>query len=210
MPGTGLPDQLPPFDIPAALARTTGKPQLLRKLILRFRDTYASAIPDMRRLLVEGGHEEAQRLAHSLRGTAGTLEAGELSVAAAAVEHAFRDGEMTGMGSLIDALERELTPALCAASTLETVTVATPPPLMASRCDGCDIAAILADLRNHIATNDLKARKLFARMSGNLIGLGADAEVGELGNRLDHLDFPGALTLLDHLADKLGLFEEKS
>ena len=35
-----FPEQLPPFDIPAALARANGKPKLLRKMLLSFRDQY--------------------------------------------------------------------------------------------------------------------------------------------------------------------------
>jgi hypothetical protein len=34
----GVPNHLPPFDIQAALARTNGKPKLLRNLMLGFRD----------------------------------------------------------------------------------------------------------------------------------------------------------------------------
>ena len=121
-----LPIHLPPFDIQAALVRTNGKPRLLRKIMFGFRDKYANAGSMLRTLIAEGRTEEAERLAHSLKGVAATLEARGLSEAAWAVELAFRSEDATDFDPLIDTVEKELSPAIAAIGSLEPKTVAPP------------------------------------------------------------------------------------
>jgi PAS domain S-box-containing protein len=114
-----IPEQLPPFDIPKALMRTNGKPKLLRKILLGFRDQFASAPSDLKELIARGSLEDAERLAHSLKGLAATLEAKDLAESASAVELAFRNGRAEGMDLLIEAMEQKLIPAISAVNSLE-------------------------------------------------------------------------------------------
>jgi two-component system, sensor histidine kinase and response regulator len=120
-----LPAQLLPFDIQAALIRTNGKPKLLRKMLRGFHEQYTNAAFDLRLQLREGRVEEANRLAHSLKGVAATLEAGVLAEAAAAVGEALREGQVEGLSELIDTLEKALAPAVAAALSLEEKTKST-------------------------------------------------------------------------------------
>jgi two-component system, sensor histidine kinase and response regulator len=114
----GIPGQLPPFDIPAALLRNNGKPKLIHKLLLTFHERYANAIAELRGNLDENKDEEAQRLVHSLKSLAAALEANQLADAAFAVEKALRAGHRDILSPLIDILEKELVPAIAAASTI--------------------------------------------------------------------------------------------
>jgi len=114
-----IPDQLPPFDIKTALIRTNGKPRLLRKILLGFRDQFATAPSDLRDLIAQGSCADAERLAHSLKGLAATLEANDLAESASAVELAFRNGQTEGMNLLIEALDQKLIPAIAAVNSLE-------------------------------------------------------------------------------------------
>ncbi len=113
-----IPDQLPPFDIPAALLRNNGKPKLIRKLLLTFRERYGDTIAELRDNLAENQDEEAQRLVHSLKSLAAALEANDLADAAFAVEKALRAGHRETVAPLIEILEKELAPAVAAASTI--------------------------------------------------------------------------------------------
>jgi CheY-like chemotaxis protein/HPt (histidine-containing phosphotransfer) domain-containing protein len=115
----GIPERLLPFDIQKALIRTNGKPSLLRRIIFGFRDKYERAAFDLRGLIAQGKLEDAERLAHSLRGIAATLEAKELAEAASAVECAFRSRAMERLSSLIDTLEEALAPAIAAVNSLD-------------------------------------------------------------------------------------------
>jgi signal transduction histidine kinase/HPt (histidine-containing phosphotransfer) domain-containing protein len=125
--GEDIPEHLPPFDIPAALARANGKPALLRKMLLSFLDQYKNAAGELRRQIAEGKTEEASRLAHTLKGVAATLEAKELASAAANIEHALHEGLMDGLEGLISAMEGALEPAITAAGTVDR-RVARPSP----------------------------------------------------------------------------------
>jgi len=114
-----IPAWLPPFDIATALIRTNGKPRLLRKILLGFRDQFATAAADLRELIAQGNLLEAERLAHSLKGLAATLEAKDLAESALDVEQAFRNDRTAGVSLLIDAMERKLIPAIAAVNSLE-------------------------------------------------------------------------------------------
>jgi CheY-like chemotaxis protein len=114
-----MPAHLPPFDLKAALLRTNAKPRLLRKLMLGFRDQYRNGISDLRAHAAAGRNADAERLAHSLKSVAAMLEARDLTEAASVVEQAFRSGRTADLGTLIDALEKALAPALAAVNSLD-------------------------------------------------------------------------------------------
>jgi CheY-like chemotaxis protein/nitrogen-specific signal transduction histidine kinase/HPt (histidine-containing phosphotransfer) domain-containing protein len=113
----GIPDQLPPFDIPALL-ELCGNAKLPRKLLLMFRAGYTDAVPKLRKFILEGQHDEAKRLAHTIKGVAGNLRAAELSKAAAAVEYAFYEEKLPPMDALIDGLDKEIKSALQAINSV--------------------------------------------------------------------------------------------
>jgi two-component system, sensor histidine kinase and response regulator len=114
-----VPEQLPPFDMQVALARANGKPILLRKLMLGFRDQYTNAISSLNEHVAQGRDADAERLAHSLKSVATMLEARDLTEAAFTVEQAFRSGETANLAALIATLERALAPAIAAADSLD-------------------------------------------------------------------------------------------
>ena len=121
----GLPDLLPPFDIAAALKRIDGNHKLLHEVIVGFHQHFSGVVADLRNLIQEGNLIEAQRLAHSLRGVAGAIEAAVLFSAASDVESAIRDG-WTDLGLRIDVLEAALLPALASAGSLAAVVSGAP------------------------------------------------------------------------------------
>ncbi len=133
---------LPPFDIPAALARANGKPRLLRKMLLSFRDQYKGAAAELQQQITEGKREEACRLAHTLKGVAATLEAKELASTAANIEQALREGLMDGLDGLIKTMEGALEPAIAAAGTLDRRVA---PPSPAAAPEKTDMCILLVD-----------------------------------------------------------------
>jgi PAS domain S-box-containing protein len=114
-----IPEHLSPFDIPAALARANGKPKLLRKMLLSFREQYKGAASELRQQIADGKTEEAGRLAHSLKGVAATLEAKELAAAAANIEQAIREGMLEDLEGLIGTMAAALDPAVAATGSLD-------------------------------------------------------------------------------------------
>jgi HPt (histidine-containing phosphotransfer) domain-containing protein len=93
-------------------------------MMLSFCNQYTHAAADLRQLIHEGKREEAERLAHSLKGVARTLEAAELGDAASAVENALRFNDPSGAESVIDSMEKLLAPAIIAAASLDRIVAA--------------------------------------------------------------------------------------
>ncbi|HLA34591.1 MAG TPA: Hpt domain-containing protein, partial [Rhodocyclaceae bacterium] len=198
--GAGWPDSLPPFDIPAALIRTSGKRTLLRDLILMFHENYANVVADLRRLTADGvdGSEEATRLAHSLKGVAATLEAKSLAAAALIVERACAAGQRDGLSGLIDVLEQEIAPALAAAASLQTQTNSD--KAARSVVDAGRIAGIVDELFGYLETYDMQAVNSVEQLVQELDGDAAAAEIAqELDRHIRRFDYESAIVALRRL-----------
>jgi len=77
----------------------------LAGLLADFRDKYQTAAADIHDLLDGGQAEEAGRLAHSLKGLAGTLGAEPLQDAAARAEAAVANGNPAGIEAALAHLD---------------------------------------------------------------------------------------------------------
>lgn len=135
MPGPGpsasLPGALPAIDVEAGVERLMGNRPIYLRALARFRTDYRHAGAAIRAALDAGDPALAQRLAHTLKGAAGMIEAGALSAATLAFEQALRSGaghadalllradealsdvlhELDGMALAMEDLARPATPA---------------------------------------------------------------------------------------------------
>ncbi len=89
-PAPALPERLPGVDVKATLRRLEGDARLFRDILSDFRKNYAHATEEITAALDRGDIETAIRKAHSVKGVAGTLSAGELQAAAAALERGLK------------------------------------------------------------------------------------------------------------------------
>jgi hypothetical protein len=118
-PSDEFPEQLLPFDLPAALKRVNNKKTLLRKVLVDFHTKYEGFMLQIHEAIAQQ-NSDAARLAHTLKGIAATLGAKELSEAAGAVESALFSGQLAELEQLLKTLDMTLKPALAAAATLKT------------------------------------------------------------------------------------------
>lgn len=89
-----FPSSAPPaIDVEAGVERMMGNRQLYLRALARFRHDYRHAGPTIRAALAGGDLTLAQRLAHTLKGAAGMIEAGALYASALSLESALRGGE---------------------------------------------------------------------------------------------------------------------
>jgi two-component system sensor histidine kinase/response regulator len=101
------PAELPPIDgLDSAdgLRRVGGNKRLYTKLLRQFASQQADAVGQIRAALAANDRESAIRLAHTLKGVAGNLGAGDVQNAAAAVEKLLRDG--SGADATTQALQQ--------------------------------------------------------------------------------------------------------
>ncbi|WP_232493299.1 response regulator [Novosphingobium kaempferiae] len=193
---TTLPASLPPFDLRAALLRVNGKASLLRKLIVTFGETYANVAQDLRTDIAGGLFPDARRLAHSLKGVAGSLELAEIQRAAANIERLLAAEEIGQALVAIDDLELRIAPAIAAAASLKPRTAA--PAATATASHDADAAASARDeLRELVRRRSLGARASFGRFA-TAIGLGdEERSVHPINRALERLDYETALGLID-------------
>ncbi|MEE4453675.1 response regulator [Novosphingobium resinovorum] len=190
-----LPESLPPFDLPAALRRVNGKASLLHKLIVTFGETYAAVAQDLRTQLAGGFLPDARRLAHSLKGVAGSLELAEIQRSAATIEKLIAEGETEQALVTIAALEVQLVPALAAAASL-TPRRSAEASFAGPGHDSDAAVAAREELRDLIRRRSLGARAGFGRFAA-AIGLSDGARADHPINRaLEKLDYDTALALI--------------
>ncbi len=108
-------DTMPPssrgadsLDVAAALDRVEGDRELLDELLRLFIEGSAAAMQEMRQALNERDAHRLDRLAHTIKGSSGSLGANRASEAALVLEMRARSGALENAGDLIDALQAEL------------------------------------------------------------------------------------------------------
>ena len=105
----GVPSGLAGLDSACGLSRASGKVRLYRDLLGKFVVGQEGAIDSIRAALAKSDRLEAERFAHTLKGTAATIGADSISEAAASIESAIRELETTEiLDQLLNALEPPL------------------------------------------------------------------------------------------------------
>ena len=123
-----LPADLPPFDLGAALTRMGGRTHLVRKTLFGFNEAFVDTGATFDRLLASRAYGDLERLAHTLKGIAATLDAWALTGAAGALEVALHSSDFSEVSQLVDAVKSELYPALAAAASIGATRTVTPEP----------------------------------------------------------------------------------
>jgi CheY-like chemotaxis protein len=113
-----LPATIDSIDLPGALARLDGNKKLYKKLLLMFRDGHAQTAQQIRQALEVNDIDLARRLAHTLKGVAGTIGAEELRVAAKAFETAFASGQAALYEPALQELEHRLAVVMASIAAL--------------------------------------------------------------------------------------------
>lgn len=198
-----LPRYLPPFNLDAALARVNGKAPLLRKLIGNFAQTYGDVTQELRVQIGTGLLPDARRLAHSLKGVAGSLELPTVQTIATAIEKHLANGAVPDASNMLPELEAAMQPALDAARSLEagggSQTLVEP----AALADPLSFEIARDKLRTLIFRKSLSARAAFGEFA-DALGLSAsDRDIHPLGQALHRLDYDSALALVDGEAPRL-------
>ena len=206
-----LPETLPPFDIAAALVRVNGKRPLLMKLIAGFGEKYSDAVVTLSEQIAVGQLDEARRLAHSLKGVAGSLELRHVTEAARQLEDALAHRETDSFGVRLSHLDRAMLPALVAARSLKPATEVPSVPGGASVPKGPALTPtareLVATLVTQLERRNLGARRTFEQLERII---GPDAALDPLKAALTRLDFTAALVVAHQLSEPTETEETQS
>ncbi len=184
---------LPGIDVTAGLASANGNAELYRKLLRKFRESgreFAAAFQAAQ----TGPDPTAQtRMAHTLKGTAGTIGARALQRAAAALEKACQGGRAEVIAPALTKTLTELDPVIAGLAALSEPAA---PPIAPRAFDRAAFAARLLALEGLLARNDTKAADLIDDLVAGAHGTPWASQVAEAAGAIGNYDFDAALVVV--------------
>jgi two-component system sensor histidine kinase/response regulator len=186
----GLTESLPDIDVVAALARCNGNETLFRRLLVQFADQWSGTVPALRVALASQSHEAAA-LAHTLRGTSGQLGMTRVSEAVHAFEAHLHANQEAALADDLDRLDSALRTVVMAIRALDA---GEPDPVaqLTQPAFAGDVDATLRELRDLLATNNLRARTVFRNVRAAFAGTPEEEHAAHIARHLESLDFRGA------------------
>jgi len=185
------------IDQAAGLATCMGKPDLYRRMLLKFQESQQGFPQAFADALAAGDLTVATRLAHTLRGTAGNIGAMTLSQSAAELEAACKPaGGDIALAPLSAAVNHNLSTVLegidrlgATSKSQETPAIATPPgPRFQRRLD---------ELRRLLADSDAAALDALSELEGLVAGSTVAIQLRNIAEKIETFDFDEALALLE-------------
>jgi signal transduction histidine kinase/DNA-binding NarL/FixJ family response regulator/HPt (histidine-containing phosphotransfer) domain-containing protein len=113
-----LPDKLPGINIKMGLSRVGGNKKLYRDLLIKFHRDNQDITEQISKALDEKDNELAQRLAHTVKGVAGNIGAGDVQMAAEVVEMKIKNKEIKGLKDPMLMLKEKLSVPMAKLSTI--------------------------------------------------------------------------------------------
>jgi two-component system sensor histidine kinase/response regulator len=187
------------LDVQDGLRRTRGNRDLYLKLLEQFVTGFGRFHEDMQADLREGRMDEARRLAHSLKGIAGTLGARTLNAAAVTLDRRLQKHEEPGRA--LDLVHAELTALIEGISRHFQARAAEPkatpePAADAAQRSSARSPTWMEDLHRLLSEGDVGAQQLWAEHAEELRGVVPVDAYARLANALQNFEFDTALTVL--------------
>jgi two-component system sensor histidine kinase/response regulator len=207
-PETTLPEMTLPaisgLDTGAGLRRMMGNATMYLSLLRKFADRQEPTRREIAELRQTGDREAAERLAHTIKGVAGTIGADVLAARAQRVEAVIRggagrpeiDAELAKLGEELDALITEVRGKLPLLSATPSPTAAAAPGGTVDRARAGRVSRQLASL---LAGSDVAAIAFLKQNSGVLRDILGE-HFGDVEAATEGFDFVAALEALKRAA----------
>ncbi|MBV5291082.1 MAG: PAS domain S-box protein [Curvibacter lanceolatus] len=198
-PPAGLPPALlavPGLALDQALRNVLGRPQRLMALLHRFGLEHGADAQSVQTLLQAGDTEGAHRMAHTLKGLAGTLGLSTLQHTAAALEQRIKQADCPTEPAELHQLAGQLntlTPWLRALAAPAGTPIASSPAV-----EPASLVAPLQALRELLRTDDVRATTAYAALADPLRTRYPEA-AGQMDRQLADYALDQALSTLDAL-----------
>ena len=185
------------LDTALGLRQVLGKETLYRALLVRFAQGQADALERVSQAL-ESAPDVAERIAHTLRGLAGSIGATALQQRAGLLEAAVRDGrsksEVDALLAATDGLLQPLVTALRAQLA--------PPAAQAPALESFDrnlLEAVCVELANLMTENDPRANEVW-QANAAMLRAAVPGRFDAITHALENYDFEEALDRLREIA----------
>jgi two-component system sensor histidine kinase/response regulator len=214
--GDDIPDSatlmdIPGIDMAGGVRRVGGKVKLYLDVLKKFRDGQSDAPERITAALQSGDRLGAERIAHSLKGLAGTIGTTELQEAAWAVEQDLHRGLEPGDSLVHLAASLRVIMATLESSLGEKTSA--PVPFAAAPTSLVDVVPMLKKLEQYVLDSDSEAADYLAECRQHLVAAVAQEEmVVCLEKSIADYDFDEALATLSTMMSRTGdvLMEEPS
>ena len=201
-----LPASLPGINIALGLKRIGGRKALLRQLLIQFAEEFTNASKEMHIYLEAGELQQAQRLAHNLKGVGGNLGAEALAGAAAEFERAFQQCDSGNFAGLMDRMDEKLKEVLNSIASLSPLPDgATPAAKTETTFDQQQVCQLLLEMRQRLRENDLIEEDMLGTLQTVLTSADCQKEVRAMLACIETFDYDAALSGLDSLARTVGI-----
>jgi len=198
-----LPDQLFGIDIDAGLQRVGGNHKLFRKLLGEFFIDHGDDIGAIRSALEQRDNDTAQRLAHTIKGVAATIGAGELNLKAKDLELAIKQGQLDNVTDLVEQLALVMVPVLDGLSVLVPAAAQDTVADVARPLGPEEINQQLDELAEMLEEMDPDAEEKVAELASRL-GNQADPQlIKQLTRQVSGFEFEEALQTVTKLRQTL-------
>lgn len=188
---TAIRPDTPAIDLAAALERVMGDRDLLQRVLTRFASDYRDVGA---RLRAAPDAELAQRIAHTLKGASGMIDAGQLRQRALELELALKAGAADAdMALLVNRVEAELARVLMQVDTMLAAPQAAPVTVTAAPIAPHD----LARLRAMLDIGDGRAPDLVRQWRPGLLAALGHERMRSFDTAIGRFDFECALALLE-------------
>jgi two-component system, sensor histidine kinase and response regulator len=196
--------ELDGIHVAAGLKRLLGNKKSYRRILLRFRQDFENAADTLRDLVNGEKYDEAEILAHSIKGAGGNVGAEALQAAAEAVERVFKDGGKTLPEGEFVYFKNELGRVMTALMVLKGDDPSSPEAMETpAEIDPHMADEIAVRIKDAAEIGDvMELSKLGAELTARTDGL---REYGAIISHLaDEFDFDGLLEMADDLVAAAG------
>jgi len=193
---------LPGIDVGSALNRVQGNSALMRKLFVRFRDTYQNYEQEFQGFLQDTDPQLAIRSAHTLKGVSANIGADDVHQAARRLEFALKtDGDVvTALANLLVNLRR----VLLGLADLDTIDEGYPSSLKETK-GATPVGPALSQLHALLLDDNIRARDSLAELKLALSDHRFTMPLKRLEQAIAGYDFSTAASELTRLAQGLGV-----
>jgi CheY-like chemotaxis protein/HPt (histidine-containing phosphotransfer) domain-containing protein len=191
-------------DVAVGLRRIGGNRRLYRELLEQFAEKQKSAGDRIAAAFESGDRNQAERLAHSLKGVAGNLGIDRIFQSAGNLEKAIRDSQ-SGVNEMIKELTSELDRQV--QTIQERLTVASEIPRKKEGSQAADPVAVskaMTRLRDLLKASDADAREAYTGLAELLRGRVDPLRLQALSAAVRAFNFETALVELNEIAKQLG------
>ena len=204
-PKDQLPEAIEGINLKEGLMRVGGNEKLYRTLLMKLRDDYAKMDQEIKDLLQSEKTGDAERLAHTVKGVAGNVGAGNLQEAAAELEHTIKEGNADSYDETISAFGKVLKDVVAALGVLGGEEEETADSDKAGpEATPDELAAALEELLPHLKTRKPKpCKEAMSKIKELKWPSEFSTEIADLDRLIKKYKFKEALPLVEALQAKL-------